>query len=142
MSLMQSEASHLKSALILGLVLCGLTACGTITPPAPKPRGIATFSGNKLNGGIGSPQYDAQGNFVGFSVDSNFVTTFNQYVKDYGVYLLPPYPVPLPAGTTMITAQQKVQWLDLQEQPQLGKKKQTLLQKIVLLNVPDFTIER
>lgn len=108
-----------------------ISAC-TITPQAPKPRTIPSYSGNALDNGIGKPKYDKAGNFTGFPVDTNFVATFNQYVRDYGVYLLPPAPVPLPAGTKLITAQQLVQFKDLQAQPLLGKKKASLLQKIGL----------
>lgn len=114
--------------LTIGTVLCG---CGTIAPTAPKPRVIASYSGNALNSGILGIERDGKGGFEGFKVNADFVEKFNLYVEDFGYALLPP-PKPLQVGTTLVTADQMVTWKDLEAQPGLGIKKQTLLQKVGL----------
>jgi hypothetical protein len=123
-----TNSTALRDAATIACIAFLLAGC-TISPNPAKPRQIASYSGNSLNSGILAEQYGPQHQFQGFVVNADFVARFNQYAKDYGIYLIP-QPQPLPAGTTLITAQQMVTFKDLEAQPGLGKKKQTLLNKI------------
>jgi len=121
----------------------------TVTPPAPKPREIPTYSGNSLNGGIIVALYrddkPSETGFLGFLVTADWVANYNALASDYGDLLTPRVkpgdglisadPATLAkynlAAGSIVDAQHMVAWRDLRDLKLLGAEKEGVVSKAV-----------